>query len=73
MITPSFIFTIFMLTLGPIETIRTFFAMTQDGAHVRVKRRADRLLIVTRLVLLRSRRLFAATPEEAADAARAAS
>ena len=29
MITPAFIFTIFMLTLGPIKTVPAFFAMTQ--------------------------------------------
>jgi multiple antibiotic resistance protein len=32
MITPAFIFTIFMLTLGPIKTVPVFFAMTQDQA-----------------------------------------
>jgi multiple antibiotic resistance protein len=32
MITPGFIFTIFMLTLGPIKTVPAFFAMTQDQA-----------------------------------------
>jgi multiple antibiotic resistance protein len=32
MITPAFIFTIFMLTLGPIKTVPAFFAMTQDEA-----------------------------------------
>jgi len=30
MITPWFIFTIFMLTLGPIKTVPAFFAMTED-------------------------------------------
>ncbi len=30
MITPVFIFTIFMVTLGPIKTVPAFFAMTQD-------------------------------------------
>jgi multiple antibiotic resistance protein len=30
MITPAFVFTIFMLTLGPIKTVPAFFAMTQD-------------------------------------------
>ena len=29
MITPAFIFTVFMLTLGPIKTVPAFFAMTQ--------------------------------------------
>ena len=32
MITPAFIFTIFMLTLGPIKTVPAFFAMTRDEA-----------------------------------------
>jgi multiple antibiotic resistance protein len=32
MITPAFIFTIFMLTLGPIKTVPAFFAMTQGQA-----------------------------------------
>ena len=32
MITPAFIFTIFMLTLGPIKTVPAFFAMTRGQA-----------------------------------------
>jgi multiple antibiotic resistance protein len=32
MITPAFIFTIFMLTLGPIKTVPAFFAITRDQA-----------------------------------------
>ena len=32
MITPLFIFTVFMLTLGPIKTVPAFFAMTQSHA-----------------------------------------
>jgi multiple antibiotic resistance protein len=32
MITPAFIFTIFMLTLGPVKTVPTFFALTQGRA-----------------------------------------
>ena len=32
MITPLFIFTVFMLTLGPIKTVPAFFAMTQGQA-----------------------------------------
>ena len=32
MITPLFIFTVFMLTLGPIKTVPAFFAMTQGRA-----------------------------------------
>ena len=30
MITPIFMFTIFMLTLGPIKTVPAFFLMTKD-------------------------------------------
>jgi multiple antibiotic resistance protein len=30
MITPLFMFTVFMLTLGPIKTVPAFFAMTQN-------------------------------------------
>ena len=37
MITPAFIFTIFMLTLGPIKTVPAFFAMTQDRAPADVR------------------------------------
>jgi small neutral amino acid transporter SnatA (MarC family) len=32
MITPAFIFTIFMVTLGPIKTVPAFFMMAQDQA-----------------------------------------
>jgi multiple antibiotic resistance protein len=32
MITPLFIFTVFMMTLGPIKTVPAFFAMTQNQA-----------------------------------------
>lgn len=32
MITPLFIFTVFMLTLGPIKTVPAFFTMTQNQA-----------------------------------------
>jgi multiple antibiotic resistance protein len=32
MITPAFVFTIFMVTLGPIKTIPAFFALTRDQA-----------------------------------------
>jgi multiple antibiotic resistance protein len=34
MMTPAFVFTIFMLTLGPIKTVPAFFAMTQDQESV---------------------------------------
>jgi len=37
MITPAFIFTIFMLTLGPIKTVPAFFAMTQDQGSAAVR------------------------------------
>jgi small neutral amino acid transporter SnatA (MarC family) len=37
MITPAFIFTIFMLTLGPIKTVPAFFAMTRDQAPAAVR------------------------------------
>jgi multiple antibiotic resistance protein len=37
MITPVFIFTIFMLTLGPIKTVPAFFTMTQDQAPAAVR------------------------------------
>jgi multiple antibiotic resistance protein len=32
MITPAFIFTVFMLTLGPERTVPAFFVMTRDAA-----------------------------------------
>jgi hypothetical protein len=37
MIAPAFIFTVFMLTLGPVKTVPAFFVMTQDRtpSHVR--------------------------------------
>jgi small neutral amino acid transporter SnatA (MarC family) len=37
MITPAFVFTIFMLTLGPIKTVPAFFAMTQDQSPAAVR------------------------------------
>ena len=37
MITPAFVFTIFMLTLGPIKTVPAFFAMTQDQSSAAVR------------------------------------
>ncbi len=33
-------FTIFMLTLGPMKTVRAFFAMTQDWAPTNARARA---------------------------------
>jgi len=37
MITPAFIFTIFMLTLGPIKTVPAFFALTREQAPVAMR------------------------------------
>jgi multiple antibiotic resistance protein len=37
MITPAFVFTIFMLTLGPIKTVPAFFVMTQDQSLAAVR------------------------------------
>jgi len=37
MITPLFIFAIFMLTLGPIKTVPAFFSLTQDQAPAAVR------------------------------------
>ena len=37
MITPAFVFTIFMLTLGPIKTVPAFFAMTLDQSPPAVR------------------------------------
>ncbi|WP_419760069.1 segregation and condensation protein A [Acidisoma sp.] len=45
-------------------------AMERLAAHVPLERRADWLVMATRLVLLRSRLLFPASPEAAAEAAR---
>ena len=47
-------------------------AMERLAAHVPLERRADWLVMVTRLVLLRSRLLFPESPEAAAEAAREA-
>jgi segregation and condensation protein A len=44
--------------------------MERVAAHVSVERRADWLVLATRLVLLHSRLLFPANPEEAAAAER---
>lgn len=50
-----------------------FVAVMQDMVgRVAIERRADWLVLATRLVVLRTRLLFPATPEEAADAAREA-
>jgi segregation and condensation protein A len=47
-------------------------ACAQLAPHVLIERRADWLVMATRLVLLRSRLLFPATPEAAAEAEREA-
>jgi hypothetical protein len=39
MITPLFVFTVFMLTLGPIKTVPAFFAMTQRRRTLRGRSR----------------------------------
>jgi segregation and condensation protein A len=50
-----------------------FVAVMQEMVgRVAIERRADWLVLATRLVVLRTRLLFPATPEEAADAAREA-
>ena len=45
-------------------------ALARLAAHVPIERRADWVVMASRLVLLRSRLLFPASPEEAAEAAR---
>jgi multiple antibiotic resistance protein len=50
MITSSFIFTIFMLTLGPIKTVPAFFAMTQDLAPAAMRALAFKGTIVATAV-----------------------
>ena len=52
MITPAFIFTIFMLTLGPIKTVPAFFAMTQDQAPAAMRALALKGTIVATAVSL---------------------
>ena len=47
-------------------------ACARLAPHVLIERRADWLVMATRLVLLRSRLLFPATPEAAAEAEREA-
>jgi hypothetical protein len=42
MITPAFVFTIFMLTLGPMKNVPAFFAMTQDQSSAAVRARGER-------------------------------
>jgi len=42
MMTPAFIFTIFMLTLGPIKTVPAFFAMSRDQEAAAMRKLALR-------------------------------
>lgn len=50
MITSAFIFTIFMMTLGPIKTVPAFFAMTQDMAPAAMRALALKGTIVATAV-----------------------
>jgi multiple antibiotic resistance protein len=52
MITPVFIFTIFMLTLGPIKTVPAFYAMTQDQAPAEARALALKGTLVATAVSL---------------------
>jgi len=52
MITPTFVFTIFMLTLGPIKTVPAFFAMTQDHAPAAIRGLALKATAVATVVSL---------------------
>ena len=64
------------LDLGRISVVdlvdQFVAASAQLAAHVPIERRADWLVMATRLVLLRSRLLFPATPEAAEEAEREA-
>jgi segregation and condensation protein A len=54
-----------------LDLVEQFDAFVQELAEkVAIERRADWLVLATRLVVLRTRLLFPASPEEAADAAR---
>jgi segregation and condensation protein A len=56
-----------------LDLAEQFAAAVQDMATlVAIERRADWLVLATRLVVLRTRLLFPASPQEAADAAREA-
>jgi segregation and condensation protein A len=56
-----------------LDLAEQFVAALQEmAARVAIERRADWLVLATRLVLLRTRLLFPASPEQAADAAREA-
>jgi multiple antibiotic resistance protein len=53
MITAGFVFTIFMLTLGPIKTVPAFYAMTQDlAASERRSLAIKGTLVATAIALL---------------------
>jgi multiple antibiotic resistance protein len=52
MVTPAFIFTIFMLTLGPIKTVPAFFAMTQGQAPKAVRALATKGTVMATAVSL---------------------
>ena len=59
--------------LSLIDLVEQFVAASaQLASHVPIERRADWLVMATRLVLLRSRLLFPATPEAAEEAEREA-
>jgi segregation and condensation protein A len=65
-----------LIDLGKMSILalaEQFVAVMQEMVgRVAIERRADWLVLATRLVVLRTRLLFPATPEEAADAAREA-
>jgi segregation and condensation protein A len=65
-----------LIDLGKMSILalaEQFVALMQDMVgRVAIERRADWLVLATRLVVLRTRLLFPATPEEAADAVREA-
>jgi multiple antibiotic resistance protein len=52
MITPAFIFTIFMLTLGPIKTVPAFFAMTQGHTPKAVRALATKGTVMATAISL---------------------
>ncbi|HUN41878.1 MAG TPA: MarC family protein [Acetobacteraceae bacterium] len=52
MITPAFMFTIFMLTLGPIKTVPAFFAMTRNDAPPAMRSLAVRGTVAATVISL---------------------
>jgi multiple antibiotic resistance protein len=52
MITPAFVFTIFMVTLGPIKTVPAFFALTRDQAPAAARTLAVKGVAVATAVAL---------------------